>query len=998
MKKVLCLILAIIIVVGSIPLANAGSNTYKVGDIIQFGSYPQSRVTDNVTINALNSKAPNWNNWMNYGYYSGLSSVGSMIEGDWMRYIDIIYDGDKYRGVKFTSYRPYFTAHNGYNWYSYQDENGYSTNVVYWFKYEPINWRVLDPNTGFVMCETIIDAQPYSNTVYANGSGTYSYFNDAACTTYASDYETSSIRKWLNNDFYNIAFSKEEKLKIRKTLLNNDGYYTSNGTVGYEKLDGKVTEDNIFLLSITEARNSAYGLNSNDNARRETKGSDYAKSQGLYVFKGTNSPYTGNSTWILRTPGYTSQDCCCVSMTGAVGCQATDSTMDGVRPAMRINLNNLKNGNYKINLYSSMPAMTIGENTTVNFIAELQNDGETVYDDFEYSIVTSDPDVIEIKNLVEYPEGLFFDISSKKEGVARITLTETLSGAIYSTQIAVKDHIMTYNSSAMPVYRDFTEYYNGYVDGMYIDDYSCSDSEDENYCNMSFNVYNATYTIGAVEVYDSNGKLTDVYPIDRHNGKKVTGFVDIIWKWGALIFDDMFNGELLTFKQDSYATKTPIENIRVQKGGYVKISNSMVNSDSVAALNMVGYIISAVCFYKDIVSSVGDTVELYKNIDKSLITKIIGGDFNNFSDKMIDTYADIAGKEISIGAFNDVATTLINGGTKLLTQSGFNLAEIAVKSAASLGIDFAEDAFTKCLGGYGLIIDALFAWDEFMDLTSWTLDLTNYYENVFEIFLDTADSKLCNNGVTISKENGISDFSNSNFVMRSILITEDDVISNSSKEFLDVVADNYVVRDIYLEKDGAIVQPNETVIVSIPIPENYDASKCVVYWLKDDGTTELMQSTVFGGYIHFQTDHFSYYALVELHEHEYEVLEEVKENCTENGYIRYICKCNDTYTDIRTATGHCYNLVITPPTCTEQGYTTYTCECGYSYKGDYKNANGHSFNGSACSNCSYDKADSCSCNCHKSGISAIIWKIINFFNKLFKIKSKKMCACGIAHY
>ena len=59
MKKALCLVLAIIIVVGTIPLANAGSNTYKVGDIIKFGSYPQSRVTDNVTINALNSKAPN---------------------------------------------------------------------------------------------------------------------------------------------------------------------------------------------------------------------------------------------------------------------------------------------------------------------------------------------------------------------------------------------------------------------------------------------------------------------------------------------------------------------------------------------------------------------------------------------------------------------------------------------------------------------------------------------------------------------------------------------------------------------------------------------------------------------------------------------------------------------------------------------------------------------------------------------------------------------------
>lgn len=43
-----------------------------------------------------------------------------------------------------------------------------------------------------------------------------------------------------------------------------------------------------------------------------------------------------------------------------------------------------------------------------------------------------------------------------------------------------------------------------------------------------------------------------------------------------------------------------------------------------------------------------------------------------------------------------------------------------------------------------------------------------------------------------------------------------------------------------------------------------------------------------------------------------------------------------------------------------------------------------------------DSSKNCSCNCHKSGIMGFIWKIINFFNKLFKIS--KTCACGINHY
>lgn len=38
----------------------------------------------------------------------------------------------------------------------------------------------------------------------------------------------------------------------------------------------------------------------------------------------------------------------------------------------------------------------------------------------------------------------------------------------------------------------------------------------------------------------------------------------------------------------------------------------------------------------------------------------------------------------------------------------------------------------------------------------------------------------------------------------------------------------------------------------------------------------------------------------------------------------------------------------------------------------------------------------CSCNCHKSGIMGIIWKILNFFYRIFGMN--KTCSCGVAHY
>ena len=136
-------------------------------------------------------------------------------------------------------------------------------------------------------------------------------------------------------------------------------------------------------------------------------------------------------------------------------------------------------------------------------------------------------------------------------------------------------------------------------------------------------------------------------------------------------------------------------------------------------------------------------------------------------------------------------------------------------------------------------------------------------------------------------------------------------------------------------------------------------------------------------------------SIPKITDHTYSV-DTINATCTQNGLAFYKCACGDSYTKTIDKLPHNYSSVVTQATCEKDGYTTYTCKCGDTYVGDNTPAKGHTFNGSACSNCSYDKADSCSCNCHKSGISAIIWKIINFFNKL--LRKNNTCSCGAVHY
>ena len=280
---------------GFLELKAEASTSYKVGDLIKFGSYPQSEVKDSVTLDTLNKTKTEW---ISYGYYSGNGNYGSMAPSDFMFYRDVTVGGVMYRGVRFSLYRPRWNEETaGSEYKSCQSENGYEPNAVYWFRFEPVTWRILDPSDGLVISESILDAQAYNNymqRVFDDYNDKIYYFGDSGKTYFASNYAKSSIRNWLNDDFYNTAFNVEEKANIKPTLLETTSTYST-------EYDSPATEDRIFLLSVWDMVNTNYGFSDyfemND-AARLAKGSDYAKAQGLLV----SEKYDGNSWWFLRSP------------------------------------------------------------------------------------------------------------------------------------------------------------------------------------------------------------------------------------------------------------------------------------------------------------------------------------------------------------------------------------------------------------------------------------------------------------------------------------------------------------------------------------------------------------------------------------------------------------------------------------------------------------------------------------------------------------------------
>lgn len=300
----------------------------RQGNNIYFGTYPQTKVTDDIITTALNNMAgtlptsDNSANWTSYGYYIS----GSV--SNFMWYIDLEYNGEKYRGVYFTFYRPAFTTSSSAD-YSHYDDNGYYTSTVYWFRYDSIKWTILDENDGkvLILADLALDSQQYYRSDYENTQ------TRNGKSVYANDYAESDIRKWLNDTFYNVAFNNLQKALIETTAIETTGYNYKMNTNNSIQI---ITEDKIFLLSPSNDLGKTNNINSN--VARQKKSTDYAKSQGCTtVFY---SGYKGNCYWWIRSLNFAKSFCVNpIDYGGSYFGSNLTSTAIGVVPALWIKLN-----------------------------------------------------------------------------------------------------------------------------------------------------------------------------------------------------------------------------------------------------------------------------------------------------------------------------------------------------------------------------------------------------------------------------------------------------------------------------------------------------------------------------------------------------------------------------------------------------------------------------------------------------------------------------------
>ena len=184
---------------------------------------------------------------------------------------------------------------------------------------EPIKWRVLsvNGNDAFLLADQNLDAKPYNEK--------------STDVTWA----TCTLRTWLNDTFLNTAFTSAEQAAIKNTTVVNEDnpYYDTEGGVN--------TTDKVYLLSIAEASNTAYGFNGEfgtESETREAKNTVYAKERGAWT--STSTEYEGNGDWWLRSPGNSGDIASNVydSGYGSDSGNYVSTDNNAVRPALHLNL------------------------------------------------------------------------------------------------------------------------------------------------------------------------------------------------------------------------------------------------------------------------------------------------------------------------------------------------------------------------------------------------------------------------------------------------------------------------------------------------------------------------------------------------------------------------------------------------------------------------------------------------------------------------------------
>lgn len=187
---------------------------------------------------------------------------------------------------------------------------------------QPIRWRILSRNgdDAYVIADKVLYCASYSESTEDN------------------TWETCALREWMNDDFYNTAFSTDEKSAIIEQNLKGDiiEWISGKGDNDYRVVGGNATTDKVYLPSLSDMTNSVYGFSEDyhfSDPTRFAKSTSYADEQ-----MGSSYHWELGTSWWLRSSDGKDSALHVTSYGNVSECSITGNIGIGVRPALHLNL------------------------------------------------------------------------------------------------------------------------------------------------------------------------------------------------------------------------------------------------------------------------------------------------------------------------------------------------------------------------------------------------------------------------------------------------------------------------------------------------------------------------------------------------------------------------------------------------------------------------------------------------------------------------------------
>ena len=161
-----------------------------------------------------------------------------------------------------------------------------------------------------------------------------------------------------------------------------------------------------------------------------------------------------------------------------------------------------------------------------------------------------------------------------------------------------------------------------------------------------------------------------------------------------------------------------------------------------------------------------------------------------------------------------------------------------------------EGAFSACTGLYTVYFDGTEA--EWSNITVEGGNSPLFLaEIVFELDLSSESGiTVSTNTATVPKD-----------AVPSVNTVENGNIAISPIPGYDI--ENAIVYDISLLLNGVKIQPDGAITVCIPVSEGVNGNRYTVFFVDDEGNATPHRTGVENGCFVFETDHFSYYAVIE---------------------------------------------------------------------------------------------------------------------------------------